>query len=255
MSATVVLIGSGAIRSSWAPVLRAIAAARGTPPPRGEPCLSFVQLTWKLRWLKSQLMCGHVKVGRQRRIRSTYLKTCREYRALQTSIAKELKAAAISGEIAPDPEARGLRAWLSTQEAFVITTNWDRTIETVLPSRPRPLYLHGNADRPRTLFLPSETIEEPYRLDTGGSRPHGDRAGAAMSILEKCSRVVVYGLSVSPFDVELGMVLGSAFGTAPSTQEILVVNPEPEPVISRLQFFLPKARVREASAELWAGRA
>jgi hypothetical protein len=67
--------------------------------------------------------------------------------------------------------------------------------------------LHGRLSEPESLYLPSEMRCEPYR-DKPATRALDALHAAAMCHLERADRMVVYGVSLSPLDVELAFALG-----------------------------------------------
>jgi len=137
-----------------------------------------------------------------------YLEARQRLEDLRARIAQELTAAMHSGEI------RLRRQFIETTDAYVgsqafITTNWDLLLEAALlqagAPEPRVVHIHGDIGEPKHLLLPMEVVHEPYRdlasvhrLETKFQTVH---------LFHRAKSVVIYGLSMSPLDAEIGQVL------------------------------------------------
>lgn len=120
----------------------------------------------------------------------------------------------------------------------VATTNWDLLFEPYFSKGQinQIIYVHGNVKYPDTLYLPTESIVEPYRPYTAESRLHGAIAGKLMSILQDTNQLVIYGLSLSPLDVELGLVIRDGFANTVLPDKVVVIDCNPHLVVERLQY-------------------
>jgi hypothetical protein len=92
---------------------------------------------------------------------------------------------------------------------------------------------------PKSLYLPSETVEETYRRDTDGASKHGQHAGATMEGIEACTRLILFGVSLSSFDVELGRYISAGFQNTRGPRKVEIIDRRPKPVAERLQFYAP----------------
>jgi hypothetical protein len=97
-------------------------------------------------------------------------------------------------------------------------------------------YLHGTYSV--GLYLPGEVIDEPYR----GPDNRSEFLSSAVSTvheLRDASRLVVYGLSISPLDAELGFLLQAAARQRKQPfAEVFVVDPNHKEVIQTLRVHL-----------------
>lgn len=243
---TLVLVGSGALDNAWGPVT---AALKSQFPSllEGEENTAFANLVFQMRWgaLALQRAGGDRDPQRLDELKTSHDQTKALYTRLKADLAKRLKDASDSGSLRPRGSAQQVfTRFCKGQDAMVITTNWDTTIEGPFPPSDQlgVQYLHGNVRQPTTLYLPTEAVDEPYR-DLAVEGPYLDvvrkASLRAMDLIAKCDRLVVYGLSISPLDAELGVVLAAGAQQRKSKfVAVVVVNPDPVPVLRRLQFFL-----------------
>jgi hypothetical protein len=129
----------------------------------------------------------------------------------------------------------------------VVTTNWDFAAgELLVPDEhktefePSIDYLHGTYSI--GLYLPAEVIDEPYR----GIDNRSEFLTSAISTvhcLRDASLLILYGLSLSPLDAELGFLLQwSAKLRVSPFREVVVVDPRPADVIANLRVHLGTQR-------------
>jgi hypothetical protein len=195
----VVMAGAGAVENSWKPVRRALLKTYDYVP-ESEESLAFANIVFGLRWLH------------QVKTKGPKFETFKEerkaaYDQLKRNIALEIEASTRVGEIRlrADFEAIRERFLGGVMESTFVTTNWDDTLQ---PHAERVIHLHGSVQDAATLYLPSEGIEEPYR---GEDRTYlADAARDVISAIEAADTVLVWGLSLSPLDAELGVVLAES---------------------------------------------
>jgi len=114
---------------------------------------------------------------------------------------------------------------------MLITTNWDTVVATALSDilnitmrgTLRPLHIHGSIDDEQTLYLPTEMTKEPYRTREEEQKI-GGLHGSIWRGLEDAHRVILYGLSLSPLDAELGQTLAAGWSNQ-NLREINIVCP------------------------------
>jgi hypothetical protein len=230
---TTFLAGNGAIEGGWEPIKRAILKTFGKTLDR-DPNLAFANLTYQLRWLKFQKekgICGTAEA---------FDKKCQTYEELKNNICCEITKDTQNGRMrVRDGLNRALQRF-SQGHTCVGTTNWDRLFEPYLREQiDKLIYVHGSVKYPDSLYLPTESIIEPYRPYSAESCLHGRIAGGLMSVLQDTNKLVIYGLSLSPLDVELDLVIADGFKDTSNPKSAIIVDPEHEFVKERLCFFLP----------------
>lgn len=226
---TTFLVGNGIIEVGWEPVKRAIKETFESCPEQ-DPNFAFANLIYQLRWLKLQASTRSKEF--QDMLESRLLK----YKELKNNISNEICKASDSGLMKVRPEFKRSLDRFARGDTRIATTNWDLLLEPYIDSCvDRPIYIHGNVEEPASLYLPTETIEEPYR-DKPDSGLHASRAGDLMSVLQKTDRLVVYGLSLSPLDVELGLLIVGGFHETSLPTEVIVIDPNHELVAERLHY-------------------
>ena len=235
----VVLVGAGAVADSWTPVLDALG---NRIPDRSDGTANayFATLVHRLRWLKAM----SAKVDVADKYRSTYVdafnEALLEYREVTQSIA-----AAIQGwdgnKLRPDGALIRERLLYREYPFAVVTTNWDFSTQEFLEGHDHDRctgidYLHGTYSV--GLYLPGEVVDEPYRGPDNRSEFFTSAFGTVHK-LRDASRLIVWGLRVSPLDAELGFLLQAVarqrerpFG------EVVVVDPDHQAVIRNLRVHL-----------------
>ena len=174
---------------------------------------------------------------------------------LKEAIAEEIAKAEEAALIRLRDDATGIAERFVRGELNLITTNWDLTLESHAATSGHPTcYIHGNIRAPGSLYLPTEAIVESYRADLleehdeAGEEPtdrpeestlHGDMAAHAMLRLQESERLIVWGLSLSPLDPELGIVFSDGFHGTSNPNVAVIVDKNPEGVRDRLRFYLP----------------
>jgi len=97
-----------------------------------------------------------------------------------------------------------------------VTTNWDFSTQEFLEGQDHDRsasvdFLHGTYSV--GLYLPGEVVDEPYRGADNGSEFVTSAYGTVHK-LRDASRLIVWGLAVSPLDAELGFLLQAAGSVA-----------------------------------------
>ena len=239
-SATIVFIGTGAVQGSWDPVIRAMQGA-GFPDVVTPGGANFAMA--RLIYIGRELW----RNGEGRRARKLRKKFRAKLKELKHSIAAALKAASEAREISVREEfARVLEVvFCDAERAAVVTTNWDRTVEQEV-ARLQPnigfRYLHGRCEAPEGLYLPTEVVTEPYRKE-GARRLLRHRRAEVVCGMQQVSKVVLYGLALSPLDAELGQVLASAMNGS-NVQRIQIVDPDYASIAERVAGLTDAANAR-----------
>jgi hypothetical protein len=238
---TVFLVGNGAVLNGWNPVKRAL-GRRFRHVPDSDLNLPFAVTVFNLRWLAIQ---RHEPSGMtQRRLRAAQRVELANLLMLKRDIARELRLAQDSCEISVRPELYTVLSRFAKGTWILATTNWDQSIEASGLPVPKVLHLHGDVSDPETLYLPTELTEEPYRPRTRARKHLVDQLGYAIDAVAKAERIVVYGLSLTSLDVEVGRALSAARHGEPHLKEAVVVDPKADDVADRLRFFIPGVKIR-----------
>lgn len=229
---TTFLVGNGAIQGGWEPIKRAIQETFGNCPEQ-DPNFAFANLTHQLRWLTYQAK----KQKGDNSFQDAFNNRLDKYNKLKRSISNEILKAAQSGLMTVQNEfARALDRF-SHGHTRIATTNWDLLLEQYRNSTVSPIeYVHGNVEHPESLYLPTETIEEPYRDEDNESELHRRMAGNLLSVLQNTDRLVIYGLSLSPLDIEIALLLVDGFHNTNLPSEVVVIDLEPALIVERLHY-------------------
>ena len=234
---TILITGNGAVENGWLPVVNALKKVYPLAEEI-EPNFVFAAIIYKLRWLDIQLDRREHDAQLSENLQNKFNKTVSDCQNITKEIINELNIAHASGIIRPRDELKLLHYLYLNTETKILTTNWDSTIMDFVGNRDNTVFLHGCTSE--TLFLPSEMIEEGYRKRANLEVSYGRMAGKAMSWLENYGeRLVIYGLSLSPLDVELGLLISDGFVDTSNPKSVVIVDPDYEPVKQRLCFLLP----------------
>lgn len=237
----VFLVGAGAVRGAWDPVLRAVKAIYPNALSSDDANVAMANLVYNLRWW--QFDADRRKDAASRDALSQ-AKQARD--ELCMIIATQLMAAEAAGEISVRDGFDFIwnRYIGGADEFFVVTTNWDRMldgyIENWFPSlKGRVLHVHGDHSDPRALLLPTEVAFESYyeyALQTEALSRHK----LIMDVIDKADALVIYGLSLSPLDAELSNLISAGLyqGDNESTKAVEIIDVDPKAVESRLRCIL-----------------
>lgn len=100
----------------------------------------------------------------------------------------------------------------------------------------KALYIHGSIKDYKTLYLPSEIVNENYRPQEEVIILH-ELHHIAFRTIEEADTLIIYGLSLDPLDAELNQIV--CVGISSKTlKKIIVINPSFEKVCNRLKILL-----------------
>jgi hypothetical protein len=248
-SKSVLIVGAGAVQHAWSPVIRAIQPDVNFLIDGDSANSFFARLIYLLRWWYSFPDEEHTRTIQKQHL--DYLNL------LKSRIAQELSDARNSGELAVRPQLYDVIDHLLVPDGnknanfMLVNTNWDTVADEATRSHLikthdgelYPLHIHGSVDDHRLLYLPSELTREPYRTP-GEEQQVGGIHNSIMRGLEDASRVVIYGLSLSPLDAELLQTLAAGFSND-NLAEIHVVVPDHKLVAGRVRLLLdPRKTVK-----------
>ncbi|WP_147450138.1 hypothetical protein [Corallococcus carmarthensis] len=238
---TVFLVGSGIDKNGWAPVLSAINEFRpeahvGTDPDAAN--YFFATHVYQRRFLEQNRR--HEKIDQT--INNQLITQWSEFDlSLKKSISRHLGDATERRELHLRKEFVDIYRNGHWGKHIFITANWDMLLEKDICSPSAILHIHGSIANPSLLYLPSEWTEEPFR-------PDAERAEMALRIttmwkyIAKAPRLVIYGLSLSALDAELGHILSVGLGEHKSENpcEVLIYDcaTQVERVERRARMFL-----------------
>jgi hypothetical protein len=204
---TVFLLGAGAITNAWVPVIQALREFRPHAEITTGEQANFVLAQWVYHQRSRALRLAMDDVIEEDR--ETARRVERQDLRLRQNIAAHIRVAA-------EQDFYGVRRGLVPllhnpqwgERRFIITTNWDRALETDLGFRRESvIHIHGDVEVPSLLYLPTETAAEPYRSREQNAQVAA-HTSSAVRIIQGAKQLCIYGLSLSPLDAELNVVLG-----------------------------------------------
>lgn len=193
------IVGAGAVKNAWNPVIRALQPTFDFPLSPSGANAYLARLVYLLRWWKQN----------PSNFASREFEKCFQHFAdIRKSISAELVQAEKSGEIYARDEfdaivARFLKSYCKNH--LLVTTNWDfvidkafgRLVGKMALTEPAGLHIHGSVVDPSKMYLPTEVTMEPYRTHEE-QQQIGVFHREIWEKIEKAHRVVFYGLSLSP---------------------------------------------------------
>lgn len=240
-------VGAGAVENAWTPVSRALQQYY-KPKMDADGCnMTLSQLVFNLRFFSNK--------KHREPYQEEHLQALKKQLVLfRNSIAYELQQAQRENEISARPELPEILekfAIYKNKKFMFVSTNWDTVIDNAIrkychnkfPNKEInlfPLHVHGSIFSTDHLYLPTEVTHEPYRTEEEIENLSVINA-SIMKGLELCERVVIYGLSLSPLDAELGMILTAGLDNE-KLQEIIVVDPMHEQIAKRVNVLLTHKR-------------
>jgi hypothetical protein len=228
---TLAIVGAGALIEAWAPVIEGMRANGDEVRTASAANFALARIVYVGRQLESYSNSVPEWDAHKLEFRANL-------KRLKEAVAWSLQRAQATGRLLARAELPTVVRKLvieESDEAAIVTTNWDSVIEEAVRRIDAGLstfYLHGSTKAPGSIYLPSEIAEEPYRTDGEKAQLVAIRRDLVRAITS-ATRLVLYGISVSPLDAELGQLLASGMhGSA--IQEVHIVNPHFEDVCERL---------------------
>lgn len=236
MRATALLTGAGSIENGWTPVLRALNLNK---EKRDLASFVFSTQIYQLRFFARQLAQKGLNDPQKQECRKVLEKASDDLFNLKAKIAKELHQAQDIHLRPYFSEIYDKHISEKTDLIVPLTTNWDLQLEKTLSTfgyKGPVLHLHGSIKNPQNLYLPTEATGEPYwnaSQQTESIKQHGE----AQRELLKCDRLILYGISISELDPELGMLLGT---TIRKFKEVVIIDKAPNPIKQRIESLLDR---------------
>jgi hypothetical protein len=220
---TIFFVGSGAVTGAWLPVVEALRTTGFRDLVTAEGAnFAMARLVYVARLAHLEQNRGGL--GKHRHEINAKLTEAKH------AIADALVRAETDGTLHVRPEfASVMKQFVLVRPArfaALVTTNWDRTIERAARGFQddwQALHVHGSVADPEHLYLPTELVEEPYRTRAQRTYLKSHR-GELTAAIGQATRIVVYGLALSPLDPELGQVIASGVHHS-HVREISVVDP------------------------------
>jgi hypothetical protein len=240
------IVGAGAVQHAWSPVIRALQTEFDFPIDGDGANSFFARLVYLLRWWYSTP--DNELTRTNQKLHLDYLNL------LKSRITQELLDAQSAGELAVRPQLYSVIDHFLIPDRnknasfMLVNTNWDTVADEATRSHlikthngeVYPLHIHGSVDDHRLIYLPSELTKEPYRTHDE-DQLIGSIHGSIMRGLEDASRVVIYGLSLSPLDAELLQTLAAGFSND-NLKEVHVVDPDHKLVAGRVRLLLDPSK-------------
>lgn len=236
------ITGAGAVVNAWNPVIRALQPYYDFPLTSDSANSILARIIYLTRWF-SCLKTEHGATQYE-----IHLKLLDE---LKASISRELKDAQSSGEITVRASliACAKLFMFSHSKKFVyITTNWDSVGSHAIKKELNkthhiniyPLHIHGHVDAPSGIYLPTEMVIEPYR-SSEEEMNLGSMHGTAWRALEPATRIILFGLSLSPLDAELQQIIACGLDFD-CKKEVIIVDPNHKEIAQRVNLLINPTR-------------
>lgn len=244
----VLITGSGAVENAWKPIIRIL-----------EPDYKFEfdidSSNSFLALLVYQLRTVALENTPQSKEHLEIMK--RDYNLIKQELCRSLMFAQTHNEIFIRKQFYHILDKFIFQKhiKFVhITTNWDSVVDNAINyyghsteggkiGKIKTFHIHGSAESPNGLYLPSEITKEPYRSDDESIEMKKNHS-LALNTISACNRTILYGLSLDPLDAELSQILAMGWNSE-SIKEIIVINPDCKKVMKRVKLLFSNYNDRE----------
>jgi hypothetical protein len=241
MKKILMIIGSGASQNSWVPVVEALKSIYPEKYINKDNAnYVFAKLIFEIRWLCYQVRAN----SSQSKLVAKKLEYLQVLKNLKNEISIKLSIAQEKGDIFPDSKVLKYLQdnYLKDNPTALISVNWDTLFEKGFGEKSQ-CYLHGSI-KDKNLYLPSETTEDEYRLPEEKAF-FGKNMGICMNEITNADEVIIYGLSFSPLDAELGTIWSEGIYERSRPLKIYILNKEPKPIINTLKFLDSKSEIEE----------
>lgn len=222
-----VLIGAGAIKNSWLPIQKAIISSDPISSISSDAVnCYFARLIYLLRW-SSTVKTEENDYGFQ-----TFLSILN---TIKNSIYNELKTSQERSEITTQDQFNEIVAEIIASEfsqLMLVSTNWDTVFEDALikteiinrlvAGKVFAVHIHGIYNDPKTIYLPTEVCQEPYRSNEEMMNLRKLNY-LTMQQINQAEVLLIYGLSLSPLDAELIQILSAGLHKS-SLQLVIIVD-------------------------------
>lgn len=243
-----IIVGAGAVENAWNPILDAFKLILRCEVDVDGANFLFAKYIYLLRVyskFKDSLSIKNLNIEIE------------QLNTLKEVICNQIKQAQKKGIIKPRKEfVKILNKFVFSDMSNmfgIISTNWDTVIDEKVDEIVKIIYdnidsakcfhLHGTILSPTSLYLPSEIVQENYRLDKENDE-FGINHRLTLDFLKQANQIILYGISLDPLDAELSQVLNSAFTTSDNLKEIIIVNPDYNKIRNRIKFLLfPKTDI------------
>ena len=247
-SYTVVLVGAGAVRGAWDPIVDAVRTVYKQVASADQAHTALANLVSTLRyWHYAQSRELDIEGTVRPSTKDTFIQYYNTLEAICSAIADALTRAEASQEyvLRDEFEAVWNLAIRSSATVKFVTTTWDRLIaRRVCRQWPEPedavFHLHGDRRDATTLLLPMEAAFEPYRRPSVRGALQ-TRHAALRQVLLAAERLVIYGTSLSSDDAELIRAIAAGLDESP-VRQVDIVDPRHDRAARRLMTLLQKCR-------------
>ena len=209
------IVGAGAVENAWEPVVRALQPYYKYKLDGDSANSIFARLVYLLRWF------GSINEDFSKGQLKPYLEFTKK---LKREISDQLIKAEREREIKVRPQFKQIIekfVFVPNNRSVLISTNWDTVIDNainVLGQSNNPKHksdiitnhIHGSVLNPLTLYLPTEVNRENYRTKEEDDEI-GNNHGSIWRTLEHSNISILYGLSLTALDAELGQTLASGW--------------------------------------------
>ncbi|MFA5160210.1 MAG: hypothetical protein WC484_06870 [Candidatus Omnitrophota bacterium] len=232
---TLLLTGAGSVKNSWGPIKNRLGSLYGQFLPESDLNLIFADIVHQQRWLFSAIKDTKTDVVSREDLKRKFDEISARYREIKSAIANGLKKAQEQGQIELNCEFGKIKQFF-TGEVNIATTNWDELLQRFdCSGKGQRFSIHGNIQDQNNIFLPSEMTRECYRDNP--ERFEGRVKIMLDDFFKNIHTLILYGISLSPLDVELGQLLSAGFFGEKIPRRVVIVDNDPCPVYERLRFF------------------
>ncbi len=232
---TIFIIGNGIIENGWDAFNEAVSNVTGIKNIHQAPIHPFAYLTTFLRFLSSEKEVIGTEEYKQR---------LELLKLIRISLSETFKRFQMNGKIGLKSGEDYVEKYKSGR-TLLVTTNYDTLLGEYYAYAYNTIYLHGNCEMPNSIYLHTETSDEPYHDPQDRDVKYVQSAhNICLYALERAKRIVIWGHSLDVYDAELGVLLGTThLSENRHEREYIVIDPTVMPV-HRLQVYVGDAPIQ-----------
>lgn len=243
---TAFFFGSGSVENSWKPVIRALHKFNPRVVDQYGANIEMCRIVYLSRLhhqsFAKRFAIAPVDAGLEL-CQNSISRLSRIRQLISTEIAKSLS----DGELSMRQEFEEIfRSFVlnTSSRFFVASTNWDSAGENEIAEWSSHRFgkseafatnrIHGRYDDPDTIYMPLETYFESY-FGFDKFQRHAELQLNFIDNTRLIERLVIYGLSFSPLDIELfhtlDIVVNDLNGKVnDNLKEVMIIDPSPRAV-------------------------
>lgn len=215
------LIGSGAVDGAWTPVVNAVKSCGIEKANSNNINGIFSRVIYRIRRFHDM---KHINISELDN--SVYNDDIKFLSDVKYKIKNNLIHAHRNGEIfCRDIVDIAFKKHAKNQHNYVITTNWDKSIESFLSkynTTGTPFYVHGSVDG--DIYTPAETGLDPHKTPHESTEQELKHAKFLNILAKETTHLIIIGCALNDLDPELIDLVATGIGNNTILKSITIYD-------------------------------